>query len=56
MCQVDIIFKRWCGYKKGNKQVSPLELLILGELCYLGCGFTFDDIEYFSTDLFSLGD
>jgi hypothetical protein len=38
-------FDRWCGYKPNNKQSSPIELLVLGSLRYLGRGFTFDDIE-----------
>ena len=28
-----------------GKDLSPLELLILGAFCYLGRGFTFDDLE-----------
>ena len=28
-----------------NKRVPPVELLILGLLCYLGRGWTFDDCE-----------
>jgi hypothetical protein len=39
------LFDRWCGYKGNNKQSSPIELLVLGSLRYLGRGFTFDDIE-----------
>ena len=39
------LFDRWCGYKPNNKQSSPIELLVLGSLRYLGRGFTFDDIE-----------
>ncbi len=38
-------FDRWCSYKPNNKQSSPIELLVLGSLRYLGRGFTFDDIE-----------
>ncbi len=41
----DELFVRWCGYKKNNKKVSPVELLILGLLCYLGHGWTFDNCE-----------
>ncbi len=39
------LFDRWCGYKSNNKKVSPVELLVLELLCYLGCGWTFDDCE-----------
>ena len=38
-------FDRWCGYKSNNKKVSPVELLVLGSLRYLGRGWTFDDCE-----------
>jgi hypothetical protein len=30
------LFDRWCGYKPNNKQSSPIELLVLGSLRYLG--------------------
>jgi hypothetical protein len=45
------LFDRWRtesdGYtgRRNNKKVSPLELLLLGTLRYLGRGWTFDDIE-----------
>jgi hypothetical protein len=39
------IFDRWCGQKYKNKTVLPVELLVLGSLCYLGRGWTFDDCE-----------
>jgi hypothetical protein len=39
------LFDRWCGYKSNNKKVSPVELLLLGSLRYLGRGLTFDDCE-----------
>jgi hypothetical protein len=39
------LFDRWCGHKSNNKQASPIELLVLGSLQYLGRGWTFDDIE-----------
>jgi len=45
MCCVDYRFDTWCGVKKNNKKSSPIELLVLGSLQYLGRGFTFDDIE-----------
>ncbi len=35
----------WCGFKSNNKKVSPVGLLVLGLLRYLGCGWTFDDCE-----------
>ena len=38
-------FARWCGAKVNNKMSSPIELLVLGSLRYLGRGWTFDDIE-----------
>jgi hypothetical protein len=34
-----------CGYKKNNKKVSPVELLVLDLHRYLGCGWTFNDSE-----------
>ena len=39
------LFDRWCGFKSNNKKVSPVELLVLGSLCYLGRGWTVDDCE-----------
>ncbi len=39
------LFDRWCAKKANNKKSSPIELLILGALRYLGRGWTFDDIE-----------
>lgn len=45
MCREDKHFRRWCARKSNNKQSSPVELLILGSLRYLGRGWTFDDIE-----------
>ena len=43
--QSNELFDRWCGSKSNNKKVSPVELLVLGSLRYLGRGWTFDDIE-----------
>ncbi len=40
----DELFDRWCGYKSKIK-VSPVELLLLGLLRYLGHGWAFDDCE-----------
>ena len=45
MCREDKHFRRWCAQKINNKQSSPIELLLLGSLRYLGRGWTFDDIE-----------
>ncbi len=42
---MDELFVRWCGYKKNNKKVSPVELLVLGLLHYLSNGWTFNDCE-----------
>jgi hypothetical protein len=41
----DPLFDRWCGMKCNNKKTSPVELLVLGSLRYLGRGWTFDDVE-----------
>jgi len=41
----DTRFARWCGAKVNNKMSSPIELLVLGSLRYLGRGWTLDDIE-----------
>ncbi len=38
-------FERWCGHKCNGKKSSPIELLLLGSLRYLGRGLIFDDIE-----------
>jgi hypothetical protein len=43
--EFDDRFDRWCGYKRNAKKSSPVELLLLGSLRYLGRGWTFDDIE-----------
>ena len=39
------IFSRWMGKSASGKEASPIELLILGTLRYLGRGWTFDDLE-----------
>jgi hypothetical protein len=41
----DKLFDRWCGFKKNNRMVSPVELLIHGTLHYLGHGWTFNNCE-----------
>ena len=38
-------FPRWMGKNCAGRESSPLELLILGALRYLGRGLTFDDLE-----------
>jgi hypothetical protein len=55
------LFDRWkansnCyeSENKNNKNVSPIELLLLGSLRYLGRGWTFDnmrDVTYISRDV-----
>jgi hypothetical protein len=42
-------FQQWSCFKKFKQTTSPIELLVLGSLCYLGCGWTFDDIEESTT-------
>jgi hypothetical protein len=39
------IFDRWCDIKNKNHRCSPIQLLVLGPLRYLGQGWTFEDIE-----------
>ena len=48
--QGDSMFSRWKPNKKDatGKLASPLELLLLGALRYLGRGLTFDDLEEFT--------
>ena len=43
--QSNVLFDRWCGSKSNNEKVSPVELLVLDSLRYLGRGWTFDDCE-----------
>ena len=43
--KIDDRFKHWCGFKTYAKSTSPVELLLLGSLRYLGRGWTFDDME-----------
>jgi hypothetical protein len=38
-------FPQWTGINAAGKPSSPLELLLLGALRYIGRGITFDDIE-----------
>ena len=39
------LFNHWCGNKRNNKKVSPVDLLLLGLLRNLGRSWTFDDCE-----------
>ena len=39
------MFQRWTGMDACGTHASPVELLLLGSLRYLGRGWTFDDIE-----------
>jgi hypothetical protein len=41
----DLHFRRWMGKDAVGRLSSPLSLMILGALRYLGRGWTFDDIE-----------
>jgi hypothetical protein len=41
----NLYFQRWMSSDCVGEQSSPIELMILGSLRYLGCGWTFDDIE-----------
>jgi DDE superfamily endonuclease len=42
------MFKRWYGTDAVKKPASPIELLLLGALRYLGRGLTFDDLEEYT--------
>ena len=44
-CRASDLFKRWTGKDAVGRDATPLELLVLGSLRYLGRGWTFDDIE-----------
>ena len=44
-CKEQEFFSRWMGKDAIGKSSSPIELLILGSLRYLGRGWTFDDLE-----------
>lgn len=41
----DIMFQRWMNRDAVGRDPSPIELLLLGALRYLGRGWTFDDLE-----------
>ncbi len=38
-------FKQWVSRSAFGDDTSPIELLVLGALRYLGCGWTFNDLE-----------
>jgi len=40
-----VLFIRWLRRDATGKESSPIELLLLGSLRYLGRGWTFDDLE-----------
>jgi len=44
-CKQNELFSRWLGKDAVGQDSSPIELLILGTLRYLGRGWTFDDLE-----------
>ena len=44
-CKEDDHFARWQHPNAAGKVASPIELLVLGALRYLGRGWTFDDLE-----------
>jgi hypothetical protein len=39
------LFSRWHKYDAAGRPPSPIELLLLGSLRYIGRGWTFDDLE-----------
>ena len=45
LVKADTVFSRWQGDDARGRQSSPVELLLLGALRYLGRGWTFDDLE-----------
>jgi hypothetical protein len=50
-------FDRWCCSKSNGKKLSPVKLLLVGALRYLGQGWTFDNNEehYITLQLKKLG-
>ncbi len=44
-CMDSDYFDCWKGYNAARQSASPIELLVLGVLRYLGHGWTFDDLE-----------
>ena len=47
-CKANQMFRRWLGRDATKREASPIELLLLASLRYLGRGLTFDDL--FSID------
>jgi hypothetical protein len=45
MVEESDLFKRWLSFDAVGKESSPIELMVLGALRYLGRGWTFDDLE-----------
>ena len=45
LVQEDDMFLRWSNNDASGRLPSPLELLVLGALRYMGRGWTFDDLE-----------
>jgi Plant transposon protein len=45
LVQENPMFKRWQGTDAAGRSASPIELLLLGSLRYLGRGWSFDDLE-----------
>ena len=41
----DSQFTQWCKENKNRKKSSPIEMVVLGLLQYLGHGWTVDDIK-----------
>jgi hypothetical protein len=44
-CRDSELFGRWVSRDAAGRESTPIELLVLGGLRYLGRGWTFDDIE-----------
>jgi len=44
-CKASNLFMRWMSCDAVGQKATPIELLVLGALRYLGRGWTFDDIE-----------
>ena len=44
-CQASNLLNRWMSCDATGRQPTPVDLLVLGSLRYLGRGWTFDDVE-----------
>ena len=44
-CRGSDLFVRWMGKDATGRDATPIVLLVLGSLRYLGCGWTFDDVD-----------